>query len=65
MNADDWFQLIVYLSVLLLLAIPLGRWMAVVLFAKQHRLLQWQTSVERAFAKVCGFDTDEQMNWRR
>ena len=48
MKADDWFQVIVYLTVLLLLAIPLGRWMALVLFAREHRMLEWQRSVEKA-----------------
>jgi K+-transporting ATPase ATPase A chain len=65
MNATDWILPSVYLGVLILAALPLGRLMAVVLAGRRHRWSSVQRSVECLVARLCGFDPDEDMTWTR
>ncbi len=65
MNATDWILPSVYLGVLILTALPLGRYMAVVLAGRRHRWSSIQRSVESFVARLCGFDPDEDMTWTR
>lgn len=65
MNATDWILPSVYLGVLILTALPLGRYMAVVLAGRRHRWSSIQRSIESFVARLCGFDPDEDMTWTR
>ena len=65
MTAIGTAQLVCYFSLLLLLAIPLGGYMARV-FTGEARLAQRVLGpVERGFYKIGGVRADEQMSWKR
>jgi potassium-transporting ATPase potassium-binding subunit len=65
MTASSTAQLVCYFGLLLLLAIPLGGYMARV-FSGEARLAQRVLGpVERGFYKLGGVRADEQMSWKR
>lgn len=63
MTANGYLQLVLYLALLLLLAKPLGLYMAWVYEGStwaQRKL----APLERALYHLCGIEPDSQMNWR-
>lgn len=65
MNAADWILPGVYLFVLCAVALPLGRYMALVLSGRPHRGARLQRNIETQIARLCGFDPNEDMTWPR
>jgi K+-transporting ATPase ATPase A chain len=64
MNLYSWFQLIFYIVVLLLLAKPLGSFMAKV-YQGEHTFLDGVLGpVERFIYRVAGVKPDEEMSWK-
>ena len=63
MTLNAWIQLGVFLVVLLVLARPLGRFMADVL-AGESRVNRWFAPLERALYRLCGIDPEKEMHWR-
>jgi len=62
---QSWIQLAVYLLVLLLLAWPLGKWVAAV---AEGRLPKWLAPIvwlEKAFYRLAGVDAAESTSWKR
>src|SRR4030042_6712277 len=64
MNLYSWFQLIFYIVVLLLLAKPLGSFMAKVYQGERTFLDRVLGPVERFIYRVSGVKPDEDMNWK-
>jgi K+-transporting ATPase ATPase A chain len=64
MNLYSWFQLIFYLVVLLLLAKPLGSFMAKVYQGEHTFLDRVLGPVERLVYRLSGVKPDEDMNWK-
>jgi len=64
MNLYSWFQLIFYMVVLLLLAKPLGSFMAKVYQGEHTFLDRVLGPVERFIYRVSGVKPDEEMNWK-
>ena len=65
MTANDFVQIGVYLIVLLLLAKPLGSYMALVFADQPNRITRLGSGVERAMYRLCGIHADEDMGWKR
>ena len=64
MNLMDWLQIVLYVVVLLLLAKPLGSYMARV-FQGEHTLLSpVMGPVERFIYRILGIKSDEEMSWK-
>jgi K+-transporting ATPase ATPase A chain len=64
-TSQSWIQLVVYLLVLLLLAWPLGKWLAAV---AEGRLPKWLAPIvwlEKAFYRLAGVDAAESTSWKR
>ena len=64
MNLYSWFQLIFYIVVLLLLAKPLGSFMAKVYQGEHTFLDRVLGPVERFIYRLSGVKPDEDMNWK-
>jgi K+-transporting ATPase ATPase A chain len=64
MNAFSWLQLIFYLVVLLLLAKPLGSFMARVYQGERTFLDPILGPIERLIYRLSGVKADEDMNWK-
>src|SRR6266540_6886097 len=64
MNLYSWFQLIFYLVVLLLLAKPLGSFMAKVYQGERTFLDRMLGPVERLIYRLSGVNPGEDMNWK-
>jgi len=64
MNLYSWFQLIFYIVVLLLLAKPLGSFMAKVYQGERTFLDRVLGPVERFIYRVSGVKPEEEMNWK-
>src|SRR6266540_381569 len=64
MNLYSWFQLIFYLVVLLLLAKPLGSFMAKVYQGERTFLDRVLGPVDRFIYRVSGVKPEEDMNWK-
>jgi len=64
MNLYSWFQLILYIVVLLLLAKPLGSFMVKVYQGERTFLDRLLGPVERFIYRVSGVKPDEDMNWK-
>jgi len=64
MNLYSWFQLIFYMVVLLLLAKPLGSFMAKVYQGEHTFLDRVLGPVERFIYRLSGVKPDEDMNWK-
>ncbi|WP_407314420.1 potassium-transporting ATPase subunit KdpA [Desulfosporosinus sp. SB140] len=64
MTANDFLQLGFYLVVLVLLAIPLGRYMAKVLQGEQTLIDRVMGPLERLVYRVSGIDSTKEMGWK-
>ena len=64
MTGNDIVQLILYFTVLLLLAKPLGVYMARVYEGQPSVLGRALRPIERIFYRICGIDRDEEMDWK-
>jgi K+-transporting ATPase ATPase A chain len=64
MNLYSWLQLVLYLAVLLLLAKPLGAFMAKVYQGERTFLDPVLGPVERFMYRLAGVKPDEDMNWK-
>ncbi|HVY06984.1 MAG TPA: potassium-transporting ATPase subunit KdpA [Burkholderiales bacterium] len=62
MSANGWFQLIFYVIALLLLAKPLGVYMANV-YESRSKVLRLGGGVERLIYRLCGIDAGAEMRW--
>lgn len=65
MTSNDILQLILYFGVLLLLAKPLGVYMARVYEGRPSGLDRALGPVERLFYRMCGIKPDEEMSWKK
>ncbi len=65
MTANDWIQLTLYFVVLLVLAIPLGRFMAQVLGSEGNWLTRLGRPLERGLYRLAGVAEDDEMTWSR
>ena len=65
MTANDWLQLAAYFAVLLVLAIPLGGYMARVLAGEPTWLSRLGRPLERALYRMAGVSEDDEMPWTR
>ncbi|MBU6492319.1 MAG: potassium-transporting ATPase subunit KdpA [Burkholderiales bacterium] len=63
MTTNAWLQLGAYLLVLLVLAKPLGTYMAAVI-GGESRVNRWFGGLERSLYRACGIDPTQEMNWR-
>jgi potassium-transporting ATPase potassium-binding subunit len=59
-----WLQLAVYLAVLLLLAWPLGIWLAAVADGRLPGWLKPLVALERAMYRLAGIDPEQSTSWR-
>ncbi len=64
MTGNDIFQIALYFSVVLLLAKPLGDYMARVYENQPFGLDRVFGPLERLFYRVCGISPDEEMDWK-
>ena len=65
MIGNDILQLVLYFGVLLLLAKPLGVYMARVYEGQPSGLDRVFGPVERLFYRMCGIKRDEEMSWKK
>ncbi|MFC5525901.1 potassium-transporting ATPase subunit KdpA [Rhodanobacter ginsengisoli] len=65
MTTNDYFQLGLYLVVLLLLVKPLGSYMALVFADTPNRVTRVGARLERGIYRLCGIRPDEDMSWKR
>jgi K+-transporting ATPase ATPase A chain len=65
MNANAWFQIALYLGVLVVLALPLGLYIARVFQGRVGWLEKLLGPVERLIHRLCGVHADQEMNWRQ
>jgi K+-transporting ATPase ATPase A chain len=65
MTGNDILQILFYLGVLLLLAKPLGVYMARVYEGQPSGLDRVLGPVERVFYRICGIKPDEEMSWQK
>ena len=65
MNTSPLWQLGLYLAVLLILAWPLGRYLAAVLAGRLSARCAWLGRFERALCRLIGSNPDEDMPWWR
>ena len=65
MSAWDWAQIALYFLVLLLLAKPLGLFMAAVYEGRIPGVVRFLGPVERALYRVCGIRPDAEMTWKQ
>ncbi|MGL5381717.1 potassium-transporting ATPase subunit KdpA [Clostridium sp.] len=59
------FQYVIYLILLVLLAIPLGRYIGKVMNGEKVFLSKLLTPVENIIYKLLGVNKDEEMNWKK
>ena len=65
MTANDYLQMGLVLGLLLLLAMPLGSYMARVFADTPNRVTRFGGGIERAIYRLCGIRADEDMGWKR
>jgi K+-transporting ATPase ATPase A chain len=65
MTGNDVVQIMLYFGVLLLLAKPLGVYMARVYEGQTSGLDRVLGPVERLFYRICGIDPSEEMSWKK
>jgi K+-transporting ATPase ATPase A chain len=65
MTANDVFQIVLYFGVLILLAKPLGEYMARVYENRPFVLDRVLGPMERLFYRICGISPDEEMDWKQ
>jgi K+-transporting ATPase ATPase A chain len=64
MTSNGWFQIFLYLGVILLLTKPLGVFMFHVFERKKTFLDPALRPVERLIYRVCGVDQEKEMDWK-
>jgi K+-transporting ATPase ATPase A chain len=64
MNAPAWFLLAAYLGALLLLAWPIGKWLAAIADGRLPRWVAPFEAVERGLYRAAGVDASAGMGWR-
>lgn len=64
MNVFEWLQLALYFTILLLLVVPLGAYMARVYQNEKTFLDPLLAPVEQLFYRVCGINPQQEMNWK-
>lgn len=64
MTANGWFQILLYLALILLLTKPLGIFLHRVFERKSTFLDILLRPIERAVYRVCGIDETNDMNWK-
>ncbi|MFC4528688.1 potassium-transporting ATPase subunit KdpA [Dyella halodurans] len=65
MTTFDFFQVVLYLAVLLVLIKPVGSYMALAFAETPNRVTRFGGGVERLLYRIAGVRADEQMGWRR
>ncbi|HEX7817521.1 potassium-transporting ATPase subunit KdpA [Dyella sp.] len=65
MTTNDFFQVALYLVVLLLLVKPMGQYMALVFAETPNRVTRWGAPVERLLYRLSGIRAEDDMSWRR
>jgi len=65
MTANDFFQLGLYLAVLLALVKPVGQYMALVFADEPNRVTRIGARAERLLYRFAGIRADEEMGWKR
>jgi K+-transporting ATPase ATPase A chain len=65
MTTFDFFQVILYLAVLLVLVKPVGSYMALAFSETPNRVTRFGGGVERLLYRMASVRADEQMGWRR
>ena len=63
MTANGWFQIALFLCALLLLAKPLGNYMAAVHEGRHTWLTRVMSPIERVIYRLLGIDANEEMRW--
>jgi potassium-transporting ATPase potassium-binding subunit len=64
MTANNIIQAALYMIVLLVLAKPLGLFMARVYEGKTPKGLKWLSPIEHLLYRICGIREDDEMNWK-
>ncbi|MFB3789041.1 MAG: potassium-transporting ATPase subunit KdpA [bacterium] len=64
MSRNGWFQIILYVGILLLLVKPLGGWMAYVFEGRLTSRRRWAGSLERFLDRISGIDSGREMDWK-
>jgi K+-transporting ATPase ATPase A chain len=65
MSSQAWIQLVVYLAVLVALAWPMGRWLALVAEGRMPRWLTPVVKLENLLYRAAGVNPEVGMGWRR
>src|SRR5579862_4381295 len=64
MNSYDWIQILLYVGAVVVLAAPLGYFMARVYEGKTGILGKIFGPIERLFYKLFGVDAEQEMDWK-
>lgn len=64
MNSSDFFQLVIFIILLLILAPPIGVWMAKILKNEHHFLTKPLGWLEKLIYKFSGITPSQEMNWK-
>jgi K+-transporting ATPase ATPase A chain len=65
MSTNDYFQIGLFLVVLLLLVKPVGSYMAMVFSDVPNGITRFGGRAERGIYRLCGISLDEDMGWKR
>jgi K+-transporting ATPase ATPase A chain len=65
MRLSDWFQLVVFIIIIMLMVRPLGGWMAKVFSGKPHVLSPVIDRIEQKFLTLGGVDGTQEMDWKQ
>ncbi|URX63840.1 potassium-transporting ATPase subunit KdpA [Luteibacter anthropi] len=65
MTANDFFQVGLFLVVLLALVKPMGSYMALVFSDEANKVTRFGSGVERMLYRLAGIRADEDMGWKR
>jgi len=65
MTANDFFQIGLFLAVLLALVKPVGQYMALVFADAPNRVTRFGARAERVLYRLAGIRADEDMGWKR
>ncbi|MEZ7890257.1 MAG: potassium-transporting ATPase subunit KdpA [Candidatus Wallbacteria bacterium] len=63
MFANDYFQLIAFLCIILITSPLLGQYMAEIFQGRNGKLARFFEPFERAIYKICGIDPNDEMSW--
>ncbi|RDI98363.1 potassium-transporting ATPase subunit KdpA [Dyella solisilvae] len=65
MTTFDFFQVVLYLAVLLVLVKPVGSYMALAFSDTPNGVTRFGGGVERVLYRLAGVDAEQQMGWRK